>query len=657
MTLPFRHQEIHLRDYLYVLRKRRKAIGIFFLIILAAGLIFTFTEKVLYQATATILIERENPNVVDFKEVMAFDASTTDYYQTQYQMLESRSLIAQLIQEEKLDEDPYLTALRRGKLRRLLSDNAFASRWLGEFMTEPALEDLFIRRMLRVDPVRNSRLVHVSVRHPDPVRSSELTNRLVEQFIQRNLENRFLISQRAMELISKQLIELKDKVGLAELELQKYKEEQGLLNIPSIREKDKFIQDAKLELVKIQAEESKLAKRYLPAHPRRIHIRSQIEGLEEKLREEEEKTLEVGRKGIEYAELEREAESARQTYEALLSRLEQTHSEAQTQSSNILVVDPAEPPRRPHTPRPILNFLVALFLGALGGVLLAFFIEYLDSTVRIPEDIEKGLGLELLGIIPQASRASRDAIGVELLFSPEETSPVSESFRALRTALLFRLRHVGGCRTLLVTSPNPEEGKSTVSVNLAAAFQQNHLRVLLIDADLRKPRLHKFLKLGAEKGLTEVLEGELSIKDGIHPNASGLGFDFLSCGSPSRHPTEILGSQEMKNLIKTCEESYDILLIDSPPYLPVADVAVLNEYTKGVVVVARYHTTDRRHLRDIKRRFGGPPEGLEPMRRSHEIERRARMVGVVINQVSVREQDYYYHQYYYYGYGDAERAR
>lgn len=642
MTAPFEQTEIHLRDYLYILRKRRIVILVFLSLVLVFGTLFTYFEKMLYRAQATVLIERENPNVVDFKEVITLDTSTTDFYRTQYQIMESRSLIERLIQEENLETDPYLGQLQKGVWRRALRDQRFLPHWLNEFLAEAPLTDLFVKKMLRIEPVRNSRLVRVSVLYPDPDISAHLTNRLVELFIQKSLEDRYLVSKQATDLLSHQLVELKEKVGAAERKLQDYKEKQGLVNIPSIREKDEFIQEAKLELVKIQAEESKLARRYLPAHPKRIHIRSQIEGLEEKIEQEEQKTLEFSRAAIEYSELERETETARKIYEALLARLGETQSEAQTQASNIMIVDRAKPPTRPFKPRPFLNMIIALFCGVTGGILLAFFSEYLDPNVKIPEDIEKALGLDLLGIIPVEARLRKGSARAASFFSSGDSSPAAESFRALRTALLFRLRSITGGRTILVTSPNPEEGKSTVVLNLAVAFRQNYSKVLLLDADLRRPNLHKILNLPSEKGLTEILEGELPFREVVHKNIADLGFDFISCGASSHHPTEILGTQAMKEFLEEMKASYDILLIDSPPYLPVADVAVLSEYADAMVVVARYHKTNKGHLRGLRRRFGHNEK---------------KMMGVVINQVSVREKDYYFHQYYYYGYGDAPRKK
>ena len=642
MTPLFEDQQIHLRDYLYVLRKRKKVIFFFFLLSLAAGILFTCFEKILYLAMGTILIEKENPNVVDFKEVMAMDASSTDFYQTQYQMLQSQSLIQRVIEKGRLSEDPYLLGLQKGFLRRRLKSWRNHPAWLEQFIADPPLEDVFVRRLLQIKPVRNSRLVNVNILYPDPVRAAQITNDLMDLFIEKNLENRLVLSKQATELIAKQLVELKEKVAQAERRLQGYKEEHRLVNIPSIREKDKFIQDAKLELVKLQAEESKLAKRYLPDHPERIRIHSQVEGLGEKIDEEQKKTIELSRTAIQYAELEREAESAKRVYQALLSRLEETHSQAKAQASNIVIVDRAQPPTRPDTPRPFLNLLIVLFIGMMGGTVLAFFVEYFDSTVKVPEDIEKGLGLDFWGAIPRAERARGEALEKGIFFSSGPVSPIAESFRALRTSLLFRLRHIEGCRTLLITSPNPEEGKSTVALNLAAAFQQNHLRILLIDADLRKAKLHKLLGVPQESGLTEILEGELSPREAIRQNVADLGFDFLTSGSPSGHPTEILGSREMPELLEALKKDYDILVIDSSPYLPVADVAVLSEYPDALIVVARYHRTDKRHLKGVQRRFAHANKNFS---------------GVVMNQVSVDQGDYYYHQYYYYGYGEPPKKK
>lgn len=630
-------EDIHLKDYGYILRKRKKVFVLFFILVMIATLIFTVFEKVLYRATSTILIERENPNVVDFKEVMAMDAASTEYYQTQYQKIKSHSLIQTLFKENNLTKDPYLISLTKGRLRHFLKTLPFLPKSMKRFLADPYPEDVLIKSMLKVQPVRNTRLVEVSILYPDPIRSADLTNSLVNLFIKRNLQDRFLVSRQATQLISDQLFELKQKVAEAQRKLQQYKEEQGLVNIPSIREKDIFLQEAKLELVKLQSEKSKLAKRYLADHPKMIHLISQIEGLEQKINEEEQKILSAGRTAIDYAELEREAESSRQIYEALLKRLEETTSEAQSQASNVSIVDDAKVPLKPYTPRPILNFVIAVFLGSIGGVFLVFFLEYLDSSIKIPDDIEQGLGLPLLGIIPKAEKNPNTPYQGELFFNPREPSTASESLRALRTSLLMHLRQVPGCRVILLTSPNPEEGKSTIIFNLASAIEQNHLKVLLIDADLRKPRLHQIMEVSQKMGLAEVLEGEATAQDVIHKNLPGLGFDFLSCGNFSNHPTEILGSDRMASLIQELKKNYDFILMDSPPYLAVADVIVLSEYSHAVIVIAKYHKTDRKHIKGISQRFSKNKE---------------RLCGVIINQVSVREKDYYYHQYYYYGYGN-----
>ncbi len=645
MKPPVTHEEVHLRDYLYILKKRRFVIVFFTLLVLSAGIAFTYMENVVYKATTTILIERENPNVVDFKEVMAVDGSSSDYYQTQYQMLQSRTLIERLIREENLENDSYLAGARKGKMRLLLRKyQQYLPEWFEGFLSNRSLADIFIAGMLRIDPSRNSRLVKVSIIHPDPEQAALLSNRLIELFIQRNLEDRFLMSKRATRLLQNQLLELKEKVAVTERILQEYKEKEGLINIPSIHEKDAFLQEAKLELVKMQAEEAMLSKRYLPAHPKMISIQSQVEGLQEKIDEQEAKTLNLSRVAIEYSELERESETARKIYESLLSRFEETQSEAHTQASNVLVVDPATPPSRPYKPRPMLNVLVALFVGIVGGILLAFFFEYLDPTVRIPEDIEKALGLDVIGIIPRVGRSWRkggQAKG-ELMVSGNSPTTASESFRALRTALLFKLRSTQGCRVILVTSANPSEGKSTVSLNLAAAFQQNNLRVLLVDGDLRKPRLNKVFDVDQNNGLSDILENSASPESVIRKNINNIGFDFLSCGTHSHRPTEILGSDAMTQTLESLKESYDIVIIDTPPFHAVADVNVINDYAHCSLVVARYHKTHRRHLRDVKKMLGHDPK---------------RILGVVINDVSVREKDYYYHRYYYYGYGDAGKKK
>ena len=633
----FGEEEIHLRDYYYVLMKRRRLILTFLLAALSLGIFFTFTERVIYQASATLLIEKDNPNVLDFKEVLTFDASSTDYYQTQYQMLKGAGLIRELLHEERLENDPYLEGLVRGRMRNFLRKQPWVAGILGKFLVPQSPEDVFAAHMLQIKPVRNSQLVSVIVLHPDNRRAASIANTLARLYIEQNLRNRYEVSTQATELISGQIGILKDKVAEADLKLQKYKEEHSLVSIPSLHEKDQFLQDAKLQLMKLQAREARMAKRYLPAHPKRIHLRSEIEGLDEKIKTEETRKIDIGGVAIQYDELEREAESARKVYRALLERLEQTHSEAKAQASNITVVDKAVPEPRPARPRPFLNLLMALVLGLMGGVFSAFFAEYLDPTIKIPDDVEKGLGLDLYGMIPKAGRINASSAQGEI-FSKWEIvpNPAAEAIRALRTALVFKLRHMKGCHALLVTSPNPEEGKSTVALNLASAFQQNHFRALLIDADLRRPRLHKALGEGCERGLSDVLEGQCDIVSAVRRNVAGFGFDFLPAGSRLDHPTELLGTETAAKLFTALRQEYDMIIFDTSPYLAVADVAVLSEHADVGVIVARYHKTDKRHLKDVRRIFG---------------EGNLKTFGIVMNLVEPRERHYYYHRYYYYGYG------
>ncbi|MBI3316512.1 MAG: polysaccharide biosynthesis tyrosine autokinase [Candidatus Omnitrophica bacterium] len=634
--------EIHLRDYVYVLRKRKRIVLVTLCVATVFSILYSFFESVVYKSTATILVERDNPNVVEFKEVMALDASSTEYYQTQYQMIKSVTLLSKLTQQKSLSADSYVLSLKGGRFRILLRTLGLARfPWLAQFLTEPQVEDLFIRHMLDVEPIRNSRLVKVGVIHPDPGRASELANALVQLFIQRNLEDRYLVSQRASELIRGQLAEMKEKVSLAEKKLQKYKEEKGLVNIPSVRKSDAFIQEAKLQLVKIQAVEAKLSKRYLPKHPKMIHLRSQIEGLQGKIDEEESKLLEMSGLAIEYSELEREAESAKKIYEALLTRLEETGSEARSQASNILLVDSARIPERPFRPRPFFNLLIGLLLGGLGGICLAFFVDYFDASIKIPDDIEKGLGLELYGIIPVAEFGKKDPSGYSI-FHTDNHSAAAESVRALRTALLFKLRQVSGGRVILITSPNPEEGKSTIALNLAAAFAQNHMDVLLVDADLRKPHLHKLLQTDNGIGLSDILEQRVQTSQAIKQRPFNSEFNFLGAGTILDHPTELIGMEQAGRLFAELRGQYDVIVLDASPFLAVADVSVLSEYADMVVFIARYHKTDKRHLKDVRRLFS---------------EARIKSFGVVLNQVSPREKNHYYHRYYYYGYGEQKPAR
>jgi capsular exopolysaccharide synthesis family protein len=289
---------------------------------------------------------------------------------------------------------------------------------------------------------------------------------------------------------------------------------------------------------------------------------------------------------------------------------------------------------------------IAVGLGALLGLILgvgaAFFLEYLDRTVRTNSDVESLLGIPVLGVIPTLRRLDDDLEGAAalagrgrpLVVPMDPLDPAAEAYRNLRMNLMFMSSDEEPIRTVLFSSPGPSEGRSATAVNFAVMLAQQGQRVLLIDADLRRPSLHRALDLLREPGLTNLLIGDAEPRETVRPNVLP-NLDFLPSGPFPPNPSELLNSKTMVRLIEEFEGRYDQVIIDSPPVLAVTDSAILAVHTDGVVIVLRSGETEQRAAErsvDQLRRLG------------------VRVFGAVLNAVSTANPDESYYLQYYYSY-------
>jgi capsular exopolysaccharide synthesis family protein len=338
---------------------------------------------------------------------------------------------------------------------------------------------------------------------------------------------------------------------------------------------------------------------------------------------------------VEYTIRQREFESDRNLYEGLLQRLRTAGVEAGLESLEIDVVDPALLPANPTLKRKTTVVLTYLVLGFIAGVMMAFLLESLDTGLQSVADVEAFLELPSLAIIPRFKR-SAEAAGqggtairnITSLSQPK--SQFAESFRSLRTALL--LSSAGHPpRTILLTSATPSEGKTTASVNLATVLAQGNARVLLIDADLRRPTVHEQFGLSARVGLSSVLTGSTPLEQAVQQISSVPNLDVLVSGPMPPFPTELLSSEMMRQLLQSAKESYTHVVIDSPPVLSVTDAVILSREADAVVLVIRQGKSSKpvvRRARDLLVRSGAP------------------LSGILLNAVDISSPDYYG----YYGY-------
>jgi len=338
-----------------------------------------------------------------------------------------------------------------------------------------------------------------------------------------------------------------------------------------------------------------------------------------------------------YLELKRTYDNNQRLYEMVLKRLKDASVTGMLQMSNVRILDRAQPEERPVSPRPGRNLAVAILLGLLGGVGLAFLLEMLDTSITTREQVEERLGISFLGIIPSIEQGTGMA-DRDIFVHANPKSAAAECLRSVRANLLF-MSPEKPLKTILVTSSGPSEGKTTTAVSLAQIMADAGNRVLLVDADMRRPRVHNIFKLGRGAGLSSLILGDGRVEDAIRatlvPN-----LHVLPCGPIPPNPNELLHTAAFKSLLAGLAERYDRVIIDSPPADVVADAAVIGTQVDGTVLVLKAGQTSK-------------DAAVRTVRAMLDV--KARIFGAVLNDLDLEDQRYgQYYQYYRYGYYGSE---
>ena len=734
-------KELHqqLRNYVRVLFKHRWVILTIFSVVVVSVLIYSFTATPIYQGKARLIIEKENPKIVGIQEIMAVESSGTDYYQTQYKIIESRAVARQVIKRMRLDQSDEFNPRPKGIISEAIAsvretifewENAFLKLFKTdekkpeqpvEFEPDPSLVSAFISK-IEIKPIRNSRLVDIGFEAKDPDMAANITNTLSQVYIDYNLETKLKAAQNAVSWLSNQIEGEKKKVEETEKKLLQYKEQQGIItdfssdvekitaeklaklnalvieaeskrveaetrfkqarnlkstpemldSIPEVLSNDLIRQIKKME-VDLQNRSSELSKKYGRNHPQMVAIRSELDTLQKRKVKEVERviqsleneyrvalaresslkgalarqkgeSLDLNKKAIDYTVLHRDAESSREMYNLLIKRFKEASLTEEIRTGNIRMVDRAEVPRSPIRPKKGLNILLAMVVGLTLGIGTAFFFDYLDNTIKVPEDIKDYLQIPYLGPVPafagtgdsNIQRAHADDL--VLIKAPKSTA--SESYRGLRTSILFSSPDKEP-QVIIIGSAGPQEGKTVTSANIAIAMAQAGNRVLIIDGDMRRPRLHRLFGVSRDPGLSNILVGNCELDKAVVatdiPN-----LDFLPCGPIPPNPSELIGSDAMSRLLDLLRTRYDRVIIDSPPITAVTDTVVLSKKVDGVAVVIRAADTPKELIRS----------GVEQLRTVN-----AHILGAILNVVDMSGEGYYYYQYYYYYYGEDGEKR
>ncbi len=418
-----------------------------------------------------------------------------------------------------------------------------------------------------------------------------------------------------------------------------------------------FIQQQKSELANLQRQRAELSNKFGPKHPDMVKVELATQSAEVKIQAETEKVIQslrndfeqaraqerslsialeeqkreaqdLNRKGIEYGVLSRDAASNRQIFDSLMQRTKETGISGELRTTNIRVVDAAELPRAPSSPDVPYNLTLGLFAALIVSLGLAFFLEYMDNRIKNPQEVIQYLDLPFLGMVPAIFEGENPLIG-------RGVSPgFAEAFRSVRTNLLFASAEEGG-RSVLVTSTSPGEGKTVVAANLAVALAQSDQRVLLIDGDLRRPRVHSMMQIAQEPGLSNVLVGRCKVSEAVHKTETP-GLWVLAAGVCPPNPAELLGSARFKEFLVALKPHFDWIVIDTPPVMAVTDSSVVSHLASHVLFVVGCEMTSRYAAQ----------RAVEQLSRV-----RAKMVGVVLNRVDLAHNAYYYSHYYKREYG------
>ncbi|MBI5100267.1 MAG: polysaccharide biosynthesis tyrosine autokinase [Nitrospirae bacterium] len=716
-------KEIHLRDYLRVIFKRRHTVFAFFAVVLVVVLIGTFSTTPIFMASTKVLIEKAESRAIMMN--YSYGGYDPEFYATQYQLIKSSSVarrVVDMLGLVKTTGDPQnLGAGGVSFLQKFFG--AFSEFRSMVFRTEglDALRDKddpearadaiakTISSGIIVSPVKNSKIVDITYMSPNPALAQQIANTVAKAYIEQLLEFNMSSAKYTLEWMTKKAEEERANVEKSEKYLQNFQKSQNFVTLENkvaiipqkiaelntrlisaesrkremetlynkVKEVSSNISDAeninviasdptlqsiRQQIIKSEQDISELSQKLGQKHPSLLRAKEDLASLKTKrdqeirrviesvkndyelaksnvasfsrlLAEAKGEALNLNEKAMEYGIISREVETNRQLYDALVKRVKEQSITDQIQTVNVLIVEKAELPSSPVKPKKAMNVLLGLLLGLFGGVGMAFFVEYLDQTVKSPDDVEAKVGTPVLGLIPLVKTgASR----IETIVMQEPKSMIAENYRAVRTALLLSSAE-NPPKRILVTSAGPEEGKTSTSVNLATTIAQSGYSVLLIDADLRKPRINKVFGISNAKGLSTYLAGASDLDVICSTNVPNLS--LLTSGPVPPNPSELLGSKLMVELLNSLGERFDMIICDSPPLLSVADSLILGNILDATIIVTRAGKTTYDSVRKAVRTLG---------------DLKVHILGIVINALDVKKSDYYYYRYQNYYYASEE---
>ncbi|MBW2605451.1 MAG: polysaccharide biosynthesis tyrosine autokinase [Deltaproteobacteria bacterium] len=718
-------EEVHLRDYLDVIFRRRWLIVSFLMLTFISTLILTLASPKIYKASSSIEISPQNQKVTKFEEVVATEVRVQEFYQTQVDLLQNNELARRVIETLELAENPVVMDTLGGGgnpglieriktwLKTVISTDKEKEHSM-EISAEAVRQQhllKFIEDNLEVSPKRNSMLISVSFASPDRHLSQNVVNAFVEEFVRWNMDKKLDASQLARDFLMKQIDRAKISLEKAEEDLNRFGKQAGIVSLDTkmnsvyrqleelnsalaVAETDligkeavykqaslggrshlpqvirnEVIADLKAEYARLQSEYEDLAVTFHDEYPAvkalktkmnsigsRIKMEEQrvflaienvyqaalkkMETMKDRLEKQKKMAIDLNERATQFKIMAREVETNKGIYQSLLERTKEIESMVGVSSSNIHIVNKAMLPIKPFKPKVKLNLLLAIIVGLMGGVGIAFFLEYYTDTITNPDEISDRFRIPILGVAPLSKS---DEYPVEQTFINDPRSPLSEAIRSTKMSIQLA-GTADQAKSFLLTSIKPSEGKTTMAANLALAFAGTGEKVILIDADMRKPKLHRFFQGqddSSSPGLSRFLSG-VSSKGLVFKNGI-CNLCFIPAGPAPPNPVELLASDRFSLLIETLTRRFDRVIVDGPPYLGFADSLVISRHVGGVVLVSSMGETTRDAIRHFKKSI---------------LNSRSKILGCVINKVDVGRrfgyQPYYRYYSYYQYYGEVE---
>lgn len=736
-------KEIHLRDYIRVINKRKNTVVTFFVLVVTVVIIASFTATPYYKASTKVMIEQHTSTALSGR--YSYNPYDPEFLQTQYQIIKSASVADKVLKNfdtAKLYNAVFAKSGDQAKSAQLIST---IKQWLREQydtfkamigikpslsatekvnseslfsmnpLSEPISKEERLKRAIQagisVEPVSESKIVILSYISDNPIIAMKIANSIAKAYIEELLDMRMEVSGYSIKWMAKKAEVEKKKLQESEKALQDYQKKHDIITIEdrvaviperlselsrrlttaetekkelaSIYNQIKNTRSSSLETIpaiasnlsinaikkQITASEQKiseLSKKFGKKHPAMISAYGELKGFrikkaneiqkaiqtirnqfqlaasnEENLRKLLEETkseaVTLNEKYIQLNILKREVETNRYLYDALVKLMKEKGITEESQTVNVWIIEDAVLPKIPATPNKKKNFFWAVIVGILGGIGLAFFFEYLDNTVKSPEDIEERFDIPVIGTITMQKNMEKtkgesqpEPNGMVESIINESNPVLAENFKSLRTSIF--LSAVDNLpKVLLVTSMSPGEGKSSISGCLALTIAKTGKKVLLIDADMRRPVQHKNFHLKNDSGLSTFL-AKLNTQNVIRKKVFE-NLDIIPSGPVPPNPSELLSSNRMRKAIGKLADTYDMVIIDSPPIISVSDPLIISGYTHNVIIVTWAGSTTYEVLK----------KGLKLFKESA-----VSVNGIVLNRFDAKKTGYYYA----YGYGD-----